>query len=284
MSRPPTCTRPAPIRCPIAADPAGWVGVDLGLTTSWWPPTPPGTVARVADAPKALATRLNRQRRLAKNPPRKQKRSNNRHDAAAQLGRHHDHVAQLRRHALHQVSNPLVKTHDRLALEDRNVSGMLGNHRLARAVSDAAWAEFARLDCGYKQAWRGGPGTAVDRWFPSRKRCPACGATSPTYRWHIGRSPAGADIPLTATATPRSTSPTGARQNELSPRPRTPKHGGRVKNARRGTALTSTPRVPVKPAPKTREPTVTRTRSLTTGTPENGAVEHQPSCSTGFKV
>jgi hypothetical protein len=32
---------------------------------------------------------------------------------------------------------------------------MLRNRRLARAISDAGWAEFARL-LGYKQTWRGG--------------------------------------------------------------------------------------------------------------------------------
>jgi putative transposase len=75
-------------------------------------------------------------------------------DATAKLARHHHHVANVRRHFLHQVSNKLVKTHDRLVIENLNVSGMLANHRLAQAISDAGWAEFARL-LGYKQAWRG---------------------------------------------------------------------------------------------------------------------------------
>ena len=51
--------------------------------------------------------------------------------------------------------NRLVKTHDRLVIETCNVSGMLRNRRLARAISDAGWAEFARL-LSYKQTWRGG--------------------------------------------------------------------------------------------------------------------------------
>jgi putative transposase len=102
-----------------------------------------------------MAAGMKRQRRLAKSLSRKQKGSRNRRDAAAKSARHHHHVANVRCHFLHQVSNELVKTHDRLVIEDLNVSGMLANHRLARAISDAGWAECSR-QLGYKQDWRGG--------------------------------------------------------------------------------------------------------------------------------
>ena len=145
----------------VAGDYGGWVGVDRGLSAFLVAATADGTeVARITDAPKALAAGMARQRRLAKSLSRKQKGSHYRRDAASKLGRHHHHVANVRRHFLHQVSGELVKTHDRLVIEDLNVSGMLANHRLARAISDAGWAEFARI-LGYKQAWRGG--TAHDR-------------------------------------------------------------------------------------------------------------------------
>ncbi|MCV7267915.1 hypothetical protein H7I39_07020 [Mycobacterium doricum] len=35
----------------------------------------------------------------------------------------------MRRHFLHQVSGELVKTHDRIVIENLNVAGMLANHR-----------------------------------------------------------------------------------------------------------------------------------------------------------
>jgi putative transposase len=163
-----------PARSP--RDEGGWVGVDRGLSAFAVAATSDGEeVARITHAPKALAAGMKRQRRLAKSLSRKQKGSRNRRDATVKLGRHHHHVANVRRHFLHQVSNELVKTHDRLVMEDLNVSGMLRNRRLARAISDAGWAEFAR-QLGYKQAWRRGELVIADRWYPSSKLCPACGA------------------------------------------------------------------------------------------------------------
>jgi putative transposase len=157
------------------ADRSGWVGIDRGLSAFVVAATSDGTeVARITDPPRALATGIHRQRRLAKSMSRKRKGSNRYNDAHARLRRHHRHVADVRRHFLHSVSNKLVKTHDRLVLEDLDVAGMLRNHRLARAISDASWAEFARL-LEYKQRWRHGRVENADRWFPSSRLCAACG-------------------------------------------------------------------------------------------------------------
>jgi putative transposase len=157
------------------ADAGGWVGVDRGLLHFIVAAGADGAeVARVSDAPKSLRAGLNRQRRLARNLSRKQRGSINRHKSAARLARHHRHVVNVRRHFLHQVSNALVKNHDRLVIENLNVLGMLRNHRLAQAISDAGWGEFARI-LDYKQQWRGGHIAIADRWFPSSKQCSACG-------------------------------------------------------------------------------------------------------------
>jgi putative transposase len=159
-------------------DDGGWVGVDRGLAAFVVAADADGAeVARIDDAPKALATGLKRQRRLSKALSRKKKGSHNRKDAAARLGRHHHHVANVRRHFLHRVSGELAKTHDRIVIENLNVAGMLANHRLARAISDAGWSEFARM-LTYKQGWRGGRLLEADRWYPSTRLCPRCGAVN----------------------------------------------------------------------------------------------------------
>jgi putative transposase len=153
----------------------GWVGVDRGLSSFLVAADANGTeVARMSGAPKALAVGMSKQRRLSKSLSRKKKGSQNRKDAAARLGRHHYQIANVRRHFLHQVSGELVKTHDRLVIENLNVAGMMRNRRLARAISDAGWSEFARM-LRYKQAWRGGLLVEADRWFPSTRLCAECG-------------------------------------------------------------------------------------------------------------
>ncbi|MFD4459578.1 RNA-guided endonuclease InsQ/TnpB family protein [Nocardia sp. NPDC058480] len=162
------------------SDDGGWVGIDRGLNAFVVAANADGSeVARIDTAPKPLAAGLDRQRHLAKSIARKQKGSHNHRKAVARLGRHHHRVANIRRHFAHQVANRLVKTHDRLIVEDLNVAGMLGNRCLARAISDVGWADFARL-LVYKQTWRGGTVTVADRWYPSSKRCSACGTLNLT--------------------------------------------------------------------------------------------------------
>jgi len=158
-----------------AGDHGGWAGVDRGLHIPVVAATAEGAqTVRVDVAPKATRTAQPTTRRLSRAVSRKKKGSANRRKAAAHLGRHHEKIRNRRQHFLHQVSNLLVKTHDQLVLEDLNVTGMLANHRLAAAISDAAWGELAR-QITYKATWRGGTVLTADRWFPSSKTCSACG-------------------------------------------------------------------------------------------------------------
>jgi putative transposase len=217
------------------SDRGGWVGIDCGLSAFLVAARADGEeVARITDAPKALAGGLNRQRRLAKSLSRKQKGSHNRRDAAAKLARHHRHIANVRRHFLHQVSNALVKTHDRLVVENLNVTGMLANHRLARAIPDAGWAEFARL-LKYKQAWRGGQLVEADRWYPSTRLCPACGSVNGdmTLADRMFACGCGHSADRDTHAAVNLACWAQTHHHRASPDPRTPKQRGRATNARR---------------------------------------------------
>jgi putative transposase len=68
----------------------------------------------------------------------------------------------------------LIRSADTIVIEDLNVSGMVRNRRLARAISDCGWGEFRR-QLGYKCAWYGRELVVIDRWYPSSKTCSACG-------------------------------------------------------------------------------------------------------------
>jgi putative transposase len=105
---------------------------------------------------------------------RTQRGSRNRARAAALLAREHTRIANIRQSFLHEASSQLAKTHSRLAIEDLAVANLMRNKRLARAIADAAWAEFAH-QLRYKTAWLGGELVVCDRWFPSTKTCSACG-------------------------------------------------------------------------------------------------------------
>jgi putative transposase len=67
----------------------------------------------------------------------------------------------------------LPHTYDHV-FEDLNVSGMVRNRRLARAISDCGWGEFRR-QLAYKCERYGRDLVVIGRWYPSSKTCSACG-------------------------------------------------------------------------------------------------------------
>jgi putative transposase len=60
-------------------------------------------------------------------------------------------------------------------IEDLSVRNMTRNHQLARAISDAAWADLRGM-LEYKCDWYGRDLVVIDRWYPSSKMCGVCGA------------------------------------------------------------------------------------------------------------
>ncbi|MFF3240287.1 RNA-guided endonuclease TnpB family protein [Micromonospora sp. NPDC002931] len=105
---------------------------------------------------------------------RKEKGSANRAKARLKVARIHVRIADRRRDHLHKLLTRLVRETQTVVIEDLTVRNMLRNHRLARAISDAAWSELRSM-LEYKAAWYGRELIAVDRWFPSSKLCADCG-------------------------------------------------------------------------------------------------------------
>ncbi len=146
------------------------VGVDAGLTS----------LVALSTGEKVANPKHERRDRVAlaraqRELSRKAKGSNNREKARLKVARVHARVTDRRRDHLHKLTTRLVRENQAIVIEDLTVRNMVKNHQLARAISDAAWAELRSM-LEYKCAWYGRNLVVVDRWFPSSKMCSACGA------------------------------------------------------------------------------------------------------------
>jgi putative transposase len=115
---------------------------------------------------------------------RKQKGSSNRAKARVRVARVRARIADRRADFLHKVTTRLVRENQTLVIEDLAVSNMVGNRRLARAISDAGWWQFRQL-LEYKASWYGRDVIIVDRWFPSSKLCSVCGGLAAAMPLHV---------------------------------------------------------------------------------------------------
>lgn len=155
---------------PVTKPPqGGTVGIDLGIKTL--ATLSDGTVI---ENPRPLKKTERKLKRAQKALSRKTMGSNRRAKARAKVARIHAHVANQRGDAMHKATTWLAGTYSEISIEDLNVAGMAKNHHLAKAVSDAAFAEFRR-QLEYKTAKTGARLHVVDRWFASSKTCSKCG-------------------------------------------------------------------------------------------------------------
>lgn len=92
--------------------------------------------------PKFYRNELPKLRRQQRSASRKKLGGKNRRKANKKVARTHARVANLRREKHHKVALGLVRRFGLVAVEDLNIKGMLKNHRLARAIQDAAWGGF----------------------------------------------------------------------------------------------------------------------------------------------
>jgi putative transposase len=150
------------------------VGVDLGVADL--ATLSVGTKHKGAKPHKALLSRL---RRLNKSLSRKQgakkfeTKSKNFIKAQKQLSRLHMKISNIRNDETHKLTSSLTQNYALIGIEDLNVSGMMKNRKLSRAISDMSFFEFRRqLD--YKSKTTGSIVVVADRFFASSKACNKC--------------------------------------------------------------------------------------------------------------
>ncbi len=145
------------------------VGVDLGIKA-----LAALSTGEMVPANQKLKKNIKKLRRLSRNLSRKTKGSNRRAKAKLQVAKLHARVSNQRQAVIHELSDKLTRDFKVVVLEDLHVKGMVKNHSLARAVSDAGFG-MLRQAIEYKAQLRGGQVILADRWFPSSKTCSACG-------------------------------------------------------------------------------------------------------------
>lgn len=84
-------------------------------------------------------------------------------------------LSHIRQNYLHQVTSEIIKREPSfICIEDLNVSGMMKNRHLSKAVQQQCFYEFRR-QIEYKSDWNNISIIIADRFFPSSKLCSCCG-------------------------------------------------------------------------------------------------------------
>ena len=84
-------------------------------------------------------------------------------------------LTNIRRNYLHQTTSEIVKRKPSfICIEDLNVSGMMKNKHLSKAIQQQGFYEFRR-QIEYKSTWNNISVIIADRFFPSSKLCSCCG-------------------------------------------------------------------------------------------------------------
>ena len=85
------------------------------------------------------------------------------------------HLANIRLNYTHQTTHDLIsKLPNRVVMEDLNVTGMMKNRHMSKAIAHQEFSEFIR-QMRYKCEWNGIEFVQADRFYPSSKICSCCG-------------------------------------------------------------------------------------------------------------
>src|SRR5258707_9682572 len=121
---------------------------------------------------------------------RRKKGSHRRRKAVTLLAKAHLKVQRQRRDFHHKTALALVAHNDTISLEDLRVANLVRNHRLAKSIADASWAQF-RAILEAKAAYAGRRVVAVPPAYTSQD-CSGCGEhvqKSLSVRTHICPNP-----------------------------------------------------------------------------------------------
>jgi putative transposase len=146
------------------------IGIDLGIKT-----LAVCSNGEIFENPKALKNNLVKLARIQRKFSRQQKGGKNREKTKLKLQKLYYHISEIRKDTIHKMTTSVVKNNPQtIVIEDLNVSGMLKNRKLSKAISDLGMYEIKR-QLEYKCKWNKINLVVADRFFPSSKLCSNCG-------------------------------------------------------------------------------------------------------------
>jgi putative transposase len=147
------------------------IGIDLGIKT--FAVMSNGEQAESPSYKKPYRKVRKLQRKEARQP----KDSKRRNVTRIKIAKFYNRIADTRKDFLHKLSTKIVNENQVIVLEDLNVSGMVKNRKLARAISQQGWREFRTL-CEAKSEKFGREFKVISRWEPTSQVCSNCG-----FKW-----------------------------------------------------------------------------------------------------
>ena len=110
------------------------------------------------------------QRQLSK----KCKGSSNFHKQCKRIARVFETISNKKENYIHSVVNYLLCHYDTIYMEDLNTSGMLKNHKLAKAIQEVGFYKFKSV-LSTKALQNDKKVILIGRYYPSSKTCSTCG-------------------------------------------------------------------------------------------------------------